>query len=598
MNVRVAGGTKSKAQTAATAINRLLAQLAGGPPVDCALVGYRSWPDGQPDVGCRWQGPLAGCGFVSTSRLADAPLAIEERVRKVPSPGGVGPGQQETVKFPVWYVPELGGPLPVEQAVPFCRQLLRQACADQGPPVQPPLVIHLVGDTAPDFQTPDAFEAAWDVPCGKPIWLCAHLATSDRIPPVLYPSSDRHLPSGPVRGLFQMASEIPEPLAGSLRSAQVPIGPRARGLIYNARMTDLIRLLSVVPTCLATQAAGTTERAATPEMPAPKPAESSGEEKPSAAASEQPAATLPVSGAAPTGPPSELTATGLSSPTALFRTAPGERPGEEGSAHIAGRLFCLMLLDRSAQEPAQAGPKTPFARLQEEVNRLLGRMARRDHPGVDVGLLAYGASDTADVELSDGLDRPIVPAGGLAGAALRSEQVVEKVPNGIGGLVEVNRQRLVFVDLAPTAAVSPVPALAAAGARIARWAEQQEHGSGRAIVIHFTRAQFDPQELREAVEKLHAQAPVPVYLYHVVATETPHRSVSYPPDSQRMDTPELAALWQQTSPMAGREYLAARRPAVSPQSRGMVINARFDLLDEVIEAAGGKHGMPARKQPP
>ncbi len=80
----IAGGTKNKAESIATALNSLLNQLVSVPDLEVAVAGYRGEGNGA-NVGCRWDGPLAGRRFVPTSALADAPLAVETRVRRVPA---------------------------------------------------------------------------------------------------------------------------------------------------------------------------------------------------------------------------------------------------------------------------------------------------------------------------------------------------------------------------------------------------------------------------------------------------------------------------------------------------------------------------------
>ncbi len=91
----IAGGTKSKAESIATALNSLLNQLVSVADLEVAVAGYRGDPGGGADVGCRWGGPLAGRRFVPTTALADAPLAVENRVRRlgVPRPSTGCPGQ-------------------------------------------------------------------------------------------------------------------------------------------------------------------------------------------------------------------------------------------------------------------------------------------------------------------------------------------------------------------------------------------------------------------------------------------------------------------------------------------------------------------------
>ena len=64
--------------------------------------------------------------------------------------------------------------------------------------------------------------------------------------PVLYPSSDVHLPPGPPCDLFRWSSVLPDYMITLLRDAQVPVSRGARGMIYNASVADLIRMLSLV----------------------------------------------------------------------------------------------------------------------------------------------------------------------------------------------------------------------------------------------------------------------------------------------------------------------------------------------------------------
>ena len=98
------GGTKSKAESIATALNSLLNQLVSVADLEVAVAGYRGDPNGGADVGCRWGGPLAGRRFVPTTALADAPLVVENRVRSlgVPDPGTGCPGQagRDRARFP------------------------------------------------------------------------------------------------------------------------------------------------------------------------------------------------------------------------------------------------------------------------------------------------------------------------------------------------------------------------------------------------------------------------------------------------------------------------------------------------------------------
>jgi len=252
MDARVADGTKSKADSIATALNSLLHQLTAGPRLDLAVVGYRRAADGREDIGCRWGGPLAGRTFVAGAELAAAPLAVEQRVRKVSAPGGVGVAREETVPFPVWYVPTLGAAASRVAAYQYCLDLLSAWAAAPGERTRPPLLVSFLGDLAAEDML-SAAVAGMDPPgCpGPPLVFHAHLSSSARVPPTVYPSANGHLPPGAVREVFAASSVLPEPLSAALKAVNIPINGGARGMVYNARLLDLIRFLSLVRTYAA-----------------------------------------------------------------------------------------------------------------------------------------------------------------------------------------------------------------------------------------------------------------------------------------------------------------------------------------------------------
>ena len=63
---------------------------------------------------------------------------------------------------------------------------------------------------------------------------------------MLYPSNDFHLPPGPPCDLFRWSSPLPGYMVEALRAAGVPVSVGGRGMIYNASVVELIRMLSLV----------------------------------------------------------------------------------------------------------------------------------------------------------------------------------------------------------------------------------------------------------------------------------------------------------------------------------------------------------------
>jgi len=582
MDARVAGGTKSKAETIATALNSLLNQLTAGPAVDVAIVGYRTPSHGGQDVGCRWGGALAGRQFVPSSELAGAPLAVENRVRKVPGSGGVGVAREETVQFPVWYAPSLGGTASRTGAFEHCCGMLSTWLSTAGPNPKPPMLVSFLGELGSQ-ETPQAVgqrvqELA--TPGGPPLVIHAHLSSSDRVPATLYPSSDTHLPPGAVRTLFQATSVLPEAFVASLRELQVTVNAGARGLIYNAKMVDLIRFLSLV------RAYAQYRPPVEPALPAPAATPIPAAE--AAAAETPPTAVLATDGSTPDAPTVQMPAP--DSPTVQVSPADAGTESVPAAEALAAEQAALvvLLLDRSVESPTGEEAKSVWQRLQEQANELLGQVAKRGKGRIDAAVVSYGSDPSGQTEVQTTFSGPLagrtmVGDADLAEGAIRVDEVTEQVSNGIGGLVSVTRKRPVFVEMKPTAASALSPAFAAVKGLLAEW--RSEHAESRVppVVLHMTRGRFNSEEIDEAVGQLRASGEPS--LYHLVLTESPHRSLAYPPEPTGIQDPHLVKLWELSSPLLGSHALAARKTAVTPQSRGIVINGKFDLLLDAVEEA-------------
>ena len=570
---RVAGGTKSKIESLATALNSLLNQLGAQPCIDVAVVGYRSADDGSPDVGCRWGGGLTGQTFVPSHRLAESPLAVEDRVRKIPAPGGIGVASEKTVRFPVWYVPVLSDAAGRESAFEYCSNLLGDWLAGAGPNAKPPLVIDLIAEATDG----DSFQAGVDLlrgldsPGGPPLVCHANLGSSDRIPATLYPSDGTHLPPGAISELFSCADVLPLALADAIRAQKVVVNPGARGLIYNAAMIDLIRFLSMVKAYASYNPPATDEITFSAQV---------AEETTVA-----PATTV-NSAVQQTVEPGEVSA-------AEAGVAPGTNSSVDGRVdqiHAIQSSLVLLLVDRSLEDPSQEAALAIWGRMLEEANRLLAEISKRGLGTVETAVLCYGADTAGQGEVVGGFSGPLagrtlVRDNELADGAVEIREVTEKVSNGIGGLIEITRKKPIFIDLEPTLAAGCSAAFAAARKLIDAWHGDSPADRTLPIVVHLTKGRFNPGEIEDAVDRLHQSgtSATPLF-YSIVFTEYVHRSLAYPADQTRIDDRELIGLWQLSDPLVGRTELAAKKPAVSVQSRGFVVNGKFDLLIDAIEA--------------
>jgi hypothetical protein len=156
-------------------------------------------------------------------------------------------GQEETVPFPVWYVPRIGGSILPVLGYAYCRHLVVAGTTPETVWDKPPLVVSFVGDLVPQpMEMAVERVLGLSSPGGPPLLFHVHLGGAAAGRSVLYPSSDIHLPPGPTCDLFRWSSALPDYMIASLRSTQVPVNLGARGMIYNASTADLIRMLSLV----------------------------------------------------------------------------------------------------------------------------------------------------------------------------------------------------------------------------------------------------------------------------------------------------------------------------------------------------------------
>lgn len=534
--------TRPNIERVATAVNALVKQLGAGPSFDLALIGYQSDAQGQVNVGPRWSGSLAGREFVPTGELAGAPLRMETRVRKVPSPGGFGPPREESVEFPVWYAPTPGSKAPQVAAYNYCRELIARWSADAGPSPGTPLVVHISAGASGDGNPQLAISKLMELttPGGHPLVLQAHLAASAAVVTALYPSNYVYLTIGSARDQFRRASVLPPYLVEALQTAHVTVNPGARGLIYNAKVADLIQMLALVKAH---------------------------------------SASWPSKGGAAPPPPAQAP-----TPAAAQAAAPSAS-GKEQAALV------VFVLDRSVADPYATGLQNPVGRLQEHANDLLKQISKLAAGVVDVAIVSYGLDSSGEVDVR-GFEgplagQPVVHHADLTAGAIRVEETEEQVSNGIGGLISVTRKKPIYFDLEPTAAAPPVTAFEKVANLASDWCRQHRSPCLAPVVLHLTRGHIEPSDVDWVAGALARvdSADGPVTLYHLVVTEEPHKSLAYPPTDEEIDLPTIKKLWQATSLLLDRERLAADKRPVTADARGMVVNGKFDLFVDPLRQA-------------
>jgi hypothetical protein len=214
---------------------------------------------------------------------------------------------------------------------------------------------------------------------------------------------------------------------------------------------------------------------------------------------------------------------------------------------------------------------------------------------IDVGVVSYGVDGMGQFEvrtmLEGGLSMtPFARDNALEAGAVRIDETTEEIPNGVGGLISISHRRPLLVEAEPTYAAPATPAFAEVSRLVTQWCGDHPAAGGPPVVIHLTRGRLDTADAESAVAQLSGltipggAAPV---LYHLVETEADHVTVVCPGEESQLADPGVQCLWRLTSPLLGRAELAAEKPSVSVQARGLVVNGKPNLLLDALRRACG-----------
>jgi hypothetical protein len=236
---------KSKAEGVADALNRLLQNFvlkctkADGVRDFFSVAMLRYGGQVAPALG----GALAGQSFVPISEIAQHPLRVEVRTRKViDRAGGLA---DEEFKFPVWFEARPTGRTPMCEALRWAKQGLEVVLRVR-PNCFPPIVINITDGQPTDG---DPREPASDLRAlassdGNVLLFNAHLSDKPARP-IEYPDDEAGLPDGFARRLFEMSSELPPKLLEAAKAAGFAVRPKSRGFVFNADLVSVVRFLDI-----------------------------------------------------------------------------------------------------------------------------------------------------------------------------------------------------------------------------------------------------------------------------------------------------------------------------------------------------------------
>lgn len=237
---------KRKADGVADALNRLLQNLS----IKCAKSeGIRDYYHaavlGYADRGVRsaFCGPLSSKELLPISVIANSPLRIEDRSKRVDD--GAGGILEQKVKFPVWVEPVCEGGTPMCKALGRARQIVAEWLANH-PNCFPPIVINITDGEASDGDPEPAAEAIRKLSSQDGNVLLFNLHTSSSYhPPIEFPDESTELPDDYARLLFRMSSPLPDYMWTMVQDEGIIVNENPRGFVFNADLVSVIRFLNI-----------------------------------------------------------------------------------------------------------------------------------------------------------------------------------------------------------------------------------------------------------------------------------------------------------------------------------------------------------------
>jgi hypothetical protein len=236
---------KRKADGVADALNRLLQNLV----LKCAkadgirdffhvgLIGYGG------RVASVFGGGLAGQTLVPIGRVANNPLRVEQRARKVDD--GAGGLIDQKFKFPVWFEAKPAGKTPMCAALATAKKYL-EGFLGAHPDSYPPLVINITDGEASDGDPMPAAQELKNLASsdGNVLLFNAHISDK-RTNPLEFPSEEAGLPDKFAQLLFRMSSVLPPKLVEAAKADGFAAGPQSRGFVFNADLVSIVRFLDI-----------------------------------------------------------------------------------------------------------------------------------------------------------------------------------------------------------------------------------------------------------------------------------------------------------------------------------------------------------------
>lgn len=182
--------------------------------------------------------------LVPISRISDRPLRVETRTRELADLADGGAAQQ-TYQFPVWFDPRAAGRTPMCEAF-AAAALAVKGFTDAHPKAFPPLVLNLTDGKPTDGNPQSAARSIRNMATADGNALVFNLLISSGATlPVYFLSDEGLLTDVYAKLLFRMSSVLPPKLWEAARAEGFPVEPQAKGVVFNADPTAIVRFLDI-----------------------------------------------------------------------------------------------------------------------------------------------------------------------------------------------------------------------------------------------------------------------------------------------------------------------------------------------------------------
>jgi hypothetical protein len=228
-------GQRSKAEFVSDVLNRTLYTLI----TNCSKAdGVRRYFDigvlayGGSDVATGFGGTLSPGIIYPITAVAEAPLRVEERSRKMDD--GAGGVVEQKIKFPVWFDPTSSGLTPMRAAMTKAAEAAAEWC-DAHPNSYPATILHVTDGQSTDGSPEDIASALQQLHTLDGCVLLFNLhVTAGGGQEIVFPTTEANLRDEYSQMLFRMSSELPPHLAKSATDKGYLISDGSRGFIFNA----------------------------------------------------------------------------------------------------------------------------------------------------------------------------------------------------------------------------------------------------------------------------------------------------------------------------------------------------------------------------